>query len=227
MAGSGRRSPASGGRSMPEAILSRVDHLVYGTSDLAMTVDDLERTLGVRAMPGGRHVGEGTHNALLALGPREYLEILAPDPEQPAPSRPRWLGIDDVTSPRLVAWAAAAEDLERTVEEAAAAGVELGEVRSGRRAVPDGPDLVWRLTDPRLVPPGGVVPFFIDWETTTHPAALLPGGLTLVDLRAEHPEPAAVAAALRALGLPLSVERGADPSLIATLATLRGRVELR
>ena len=167
---------------MADAILSRVDHLVYGTPDLPTTVDDLERTLGVRAMPGGRHVGEGTHNALLALGPRAYLEILAPDPTQPAPDR---------------------------------------------RAVPDGPDLVWRLTDPRRIPPGGLVPFFIDWEMTTHPATLLPDGLTLVDLRAEHPEPAAANAALRVLGLPLPVARGAEPSLIATLATPRGRVELR
>ena len=62
---------------------------------------------------------------------------------------------------------------------------------------------------------------------TTHPATLLPDGLTLVDLRAEHPEPVTVNAVLRVLGLPLPVARGAEPTLIATLATPHGPVELR
>ena len=83
----------------------RVDHLVFATSDLSSTVADHERRIGVRATPGGQHLGRGTRNALIALGPKCYLEIIGPDPEQGAVPAPRWFDVDTVTTPRLVAWA--------------------------------------------------------------------------------------------------------------------------
>ncbi len=54
----------------PSALLSRVDHLVYAVPDLDRGIAYIEQLLGIRATLGGRHVGRGTHNALLALGPR-------------------------------------------------------------------------------------------------------------------------------------------------------------
>ena len=54
-----------------------IDHLVYAAPGLAAAVADVEERLGVRARAGGRHIGLGTHNALLALGPRTYLAAAA------------------------------------------------------------------------------------------------------------------------------------------------------
>src|SRR5262245_37287646 len=83
------------------ALLRTVDHLVYATPDLAVGIRRIETLLGVQATPGGQHPGEGTRNALVALGPTSYLEIIGPDSEQPTPAGPRKFGIDDLKEPRL------------------------------------------------------------------------------------------------------------------------------
>ncbi len=207
-------------------VLARVDHLVYAAPDVEAAVDALEARLGVRAAAGGRHPSEGTRNFLMALGPAAYLEIVGPDWEAPAPARPRWLGIDGLKEPRLVAWAARETDLDGALARAAGAGVTLGPVASGSRERADGRLLSWRFTDPRMVVEGGVVPFLIDWGRTPHPALSAPRGVILEELRGEHPDPERVRRVLAALDLALPVRRGPSPALIALLQTPQGAVEL-
>ena len=212
----------------PQAdLLSRVDHIVYATPDLTRGVEEIEKLLGVRAAPGGQHPGRGTHNALVALGPASYLEIIAPDPQQPPPAGARPFGIDGLSRPTLVAWAAKSGDLAQLVREAAAKGIRLGEVRSGSRKRPDGVLISWRFTDPSTVLANGVVPFFIDWTNSPHPSQTATPGATLVELRAEHQEPEPVRITLRDLGIPLPVKSGPQPALIAVIECPRGRIELR
>jgi len=212
----------------PDAtVVSRVDHLVFATPDLETTASDLEARLGVPATPGGRHPGRGTSNVLFALGPRSYLEVIGPDPGQPAPATPRWFGIDALTGPRLVTWAASTAGLDELVAGAARRGVRLGAVVDRSRVRPDGKWLRWRLTDPGTVIADGVVPFFIDWGNDPHPAGTLPPGLTFAGLTAEHPDAPAVRRILAVLGLALVVVDGPQPALIAKLEGPRGRIELR
>jgi len=207
----------------------RTDHLVYAVPDLAVAVEQIAAEWGVRPAIGGQHPN-GTHNALLALGPHTYLEIIAPDPAQPHPSMPRSFGLDEHPGEtRLVTWAAAIADLDATRAAALAQGYDAGEVMNGSRLRPDGVKIDWRST--RLVgwpPPGdGLVPFLIEWGTgTPHPSTTSPGGCTLVGLRAEHPDPAAVRQMLAALGLDLPVTEGPVPALYAVIETPHGRVEL-
>lgn len=205
--------------------MSEIDHLVYAAPDLEAAVDRIDRALGVRPAPGGRHPRWGTRNALLSLGPDMYLEILAPDPERP--ESPTLFGLDRLEAPRLVTWVAKGSDLERRVQVAAAAGVHLGEIIAAGRETPDGSVLSWRLTDPEVVLADGIVPFLIDWGDSRHPATDAPGGCILAALRAEHPEPARVAAMLRAIGSDMPVAEGPVPALIATIRIPAGEIELR
>jgi hypothetical protein len=207
--------------------VTRLDHLVYATIDLDATIADLERRLGVRAAPGGRHPGRGTRNALIALSDSSYLELVGPDPTQARGTVPRWFEIDRLEAPRLVTWAVKHADLDALAALAGERGLVLGPVMSGGRQGADGSDLRWRFTDPATVVADGLVPFFIDWGDSPHPAAAAPRGPELLSLRAEHPEPARVLQALSAVGLALAVDYRPRPALVATLRTASGPVELR
>jgi hypothetical protein len=203
-----------------------MDHLVFAVPDFRKGCAAIERTLGVAPSAGGQHRGRGTRNAILAIGPLSYLEIIAPDPEQRPPAGPRWFSIDSLTTPRLVGWAAAATDLHGVVERAAARGVRLGAVQAGSRTRTDGVVLSWEVTDPTVVLGDGLVPFFIDWKSSPHPSSSANVGPHLVELRAQHPDPAPVRARLDALGVELSVEVGPRPTLIAAFETKNGIVQL-
>ena len=208
-------------------LLGRIDHLVYATPDLQLGIDAIEKQLGVKAAPGGQHPGLGTRNALVALGPTSYLEIIGPDPEQPKPSGPRRFGIDDLKTPRMVRWVVKSSELPAVAEKAAKSGVTLGPIASGSRRRPDGVVLAWRYTDPAVVVADGLVPFFIDWGSSPHPALTAAKGATLTQLHAEHPDAPRVQKMLDALGLDLKVRSASAPAIIATVDSPRGRVELR
>jgi len=207
--------------------LSRVDHLVYAAPDLDAAVDQVEALLGVRPTPGGSHPGWGTRNALVSLGDRTYLEIVAPDPGQPNPPGPRMFGIDGLAAPKLVTWAASGSELTTFAADASTRGIDLGEVSNGNRQTPAGTTLSWTLTSPRAFLGDGLVPFFIDWGDTPHPAASAAQGVALVEMRAEHPDVDRVREMLGTLGLDLPVTRGPEPALVAYIATINGRAELR
>lgn len=217
-----RRPAMDGARRFP----ARLDHLIYVTPDLEAGIDDLETRLGVRAAVGGSHPGRGTRNALLALGEDVYLEVLAPDPAQPRPEKPRWLGVDRVGPPRLSAWAVKTTAIPEAICAAEKSGAMLGRVLAGSRLTSEGRRLSWTVSDPDVILAGGIAPFLIDWGATPHPASGAPGGCALLALRAEHPDTDAVRRTLAAIGLDLEVSSGRAPRLIATIRCPRGDVEL-
>ena len=204
-----------------------IDHLVYATPDVDESITHLETQLGIRATLGGQHAGKGTRNALLALGPRTYLEIVGPDHAQPAPSSPRWFGIDTLAAPRLVTWAVHGAALRQLRENAAQDGVDVGDVLAGHRTRPDGVQLSWEYTSPWAMLADGLVPFFIDWGVSPHPAAQAAHGLTLVALHAEHPSPYNVVRMLDILHVVIPVTHASVPALCAMIDGPNGRVALR
>jgi hypothetical protein len=205
--------------------MSTLDHLVLATPDLNATVADIARLTGARPAPGGRHPGLGTANHLVGLGEGAYLEIIGPDPDQEAPSRPRPFGIDDLTEARLVTWAVQVENVDEAVETAREAGYDPGTPWVMTRRTPDGGELQWRLTLDYEHGHRGLVPFLIDWGRAPHPSAELPVA-PLVSLEAVHPEPEAVEDRLKAIGATLQIKPGNRQTLVATLLGETGLVVL-
>jgi hypothetical protein len=208
-------------------LLSRVDHLVYATGEFYRGIAEIEQLLGIRASLGGRHRTWGTQNALVGLGSRCYLEIIAPDPEHSPSAGARPFDLDQDGPSRLVGWAAKASELEQLRAAAFRSGVTLGDVQSGSRQLPDGTVLRWTLTDLCCVVADGIIPFFIDWGLSSHPAPTAAAGATLVSLRAQHPDAGQVSEMLRAFALPLSITTGPRPALVAEIDCPKGRVLLR
>lgn len=206
--------------------MNNVDHIIYTVPELERAVARLEEDLGVRPTVGGRHPDLGTWNALLALGPGTYLEIMAPDPDASVRPGDRPFGIDDLETGRLATWSARHPDPAAAVEAVRDLGVELGEPAPGSRDAPDGRILTWRITDPFTDRLGGVVPFLIDWGDTPHPATSAPQGVRLVEFAVRHPRPDEVRRILVELDLEVPVERASEPGLAAILATPAGRATL-
>jgi glyoxalase-like protein len=201
-----------------------LDHIIYAAPDLERGIEEIRALTGVEPVRGGSHPGRGTRNALLSLGQATYIEILAPDPSQPAEARARAAERIPATA-RIIGWAAKCDDLEGAVSKASSRGLDLGRIESMSRTLPSGEQLAWRLT--RGDSPGdGLVPFLIDWGESQHPALSAPSGCSLKYLRAEHPDPARIKnyVALLALHDVLEVTQGPVPRIFAGLSSPNGLI---
>ncbi|MFN3565176.1 MAG: VOC family protein [Burkholderiaceae bacterium] len=207
---------------------SEPDHLVVACADLDQGSAWAVRALGAEPQPGGRHATMGTHNRLLKLGPRVYLELLAIDPRAAAPAHPRWFSLDDpavqaraARAPFLLTWVASTTDIVEAVTRVPM----LGEPRAFTRNA-----YAWRLavTEGGALPFGGVLPSAIEWSGA-HPCdALEERGCALVELCLSHPAAAGVLPLFRELRIAGPVQLRPGPkSLCAVLRTPRGMVELR
>jgi len=206
------------------------DHLVVAAATLDQGEQHVETLLGARPQRGGKHVAMGTHNSLLRLGPRSFLEMIAIDPEGVAPARPRWFALDEpamrgalAETPRLIHWVARTDDIEASHR---SSRIDLGRIHPMERG-----SFHWRITipDDGHLPGEGLVPTLIQWSDARHPADMLPeSGVHLATLAGAHPQPASVRAALGALGLgdTIKVTFSATPRLAALLRAPRGPVTL-
>jgi hypothetical protein len=204
---------------------SMLDHILLGSSDLQRGIDFVEQRTGARAAFGGVHPGRGTQNALLSLGERRYLEIIAPDPKQGFVEQfavKRVMDLKQLTEPRLVGWAAHPGNLEQFATHLREAGVEFEGPQAGSRQRPDGKVLHWKtlnLSDDSR----GLLPFFIEWSADSiHPSVDAPQGCTLRRFLAASPETEDLLRAAAVLHLDLPVTSGDQPRLQATIAGRRG-----
>lgn len=206
---------------------SEIDHLVVACDDLDQGEAWLQSRLDVAPQAGGRHDAMGTHNRLLRLGPRTYLELIAIDPAAADPARPRWFGLDEpavreraARQPFLLTWVASTDDLFEAVTRVPA----LGDVQAFTRNA-----FAWRFALPAdgRLNFDGVLPALIQWDSA-HPAPLLEDrGCMLQSLDLVHPDAAQVLQAFRALKLTGPVDLSTGPvALKARVQTPHGLVEL-
>jgi hypothetical protein len=207
---------------------SAVDHLLLGAGDLDHGIAWVEKTTGVKAVVGGSHPGVGTRNALVSLGGRRYLEIIAPDPDQ-ADYNFR-IDVRKLAQPRLITWAAGTTDIDGVAKRALDAGLETFGPQEGSRARPDGKLLRWKtfgVMNEFGAPGVEPIPFFIEWaRDSLHPSQDSPKGCELRAIEIEHPNSAGVTALLAKLGIEAKVKTGDHVRLTATLRTPKGNARL-
>jgi hypothetical protein len=158
-----------------------LDHVVVAAPSLDDGLRWCQATLGITPGPGGRHALMGTHNHLFNIAsptfPNAYFEIIAIDPDAPAPQRARWFGLDAMdwsTGPRLIHWVARTSALDTLLAALRTAGVDAGRAITASRHTPQGL-LSWRIAvrDDGALLHSGALPTLIEWGDR-HPAQSMP-----------------------------------------------------
>lgn len=201
------------------------DHLVITARTLDEGVAWVEAQLGVTMSPrrGGQHDRQGTHNALLSLGPDFYLEVIAVNPDAEGPSHPRWFGMDELDAnagPALHHWVCRTDDVAAALD---ASEIKTGVVEQMSRGL-----LRWLITiaaDGSLAA-DGAMPSLIQWQTQPHPAAGLPDlGYSLGQLEIHHSRADEIQKSLSAIGMTderIVVSGDVGPKLVAVIQTPHG-----
>ena len=193
------------------------DHLAVSALSLAAGVAAVEAALGVALSGGGQHPHMATHNRLLGLGDL-YLEVIAIDPDAPAPAWPRWFDLDHFSGPpRLTNWVVRTDDLTGALGSAPpGTGTPVSLSRGNYR---------WQMAVPATgkLPFDGAFPALIQWEPPHHPAAALPEAhIRLTRFEIAHPDAAALVAALPLTDPRIHIVQGAAKALRATFSTPHG-----
>ena len=143
-----------------------LDHVAVVARTLEEGAAHVARQLGVVPGDGGRHPQMGTWNRLLSLGPDLYLEVIAVDPEAPAPPHRRWFGLDGFDGPPRLAF---------VLRDPGLVHARRHQIHALTRD-----DLRWTIAVPDE---GWMQPALIDWGVTRSPASRLPDhGLRLLRL---------------------------------------------
>jgi len=201
-----------------------LDHIILGCNDLDLGMELVEQNTGVRPTIGGVHPGRGTRNALLSLGERRYLEIIAPDPAQQ--KIVHFPQIREMKEPRLIGWAVHPPDIAATAKLLRDNQIAFSGPDDGSRKRPDGLVLNWKtinLADDRH----GILPFFIEWSAdSVHPSKDAPKGCHLDCFTVMAVDPAELSKVFQQIGVEASVERSDRDRLRAHITGPKGELGL-
>ncbi|MEM1132391.1 MAG: VOC family protein [Pseudomonadota bacterium] len=211
---------------MPSNYPALLDHLVWLAGDLDAACAEFEAMSGITPRYGGRHP-TGTHNAIVALGPRVYLEIAAPVPGAEA-GHPWVDAARRRPEPHLYAYCMRTSGtLAALADQVKAAGFQSFGPSAGNRTLPDGTLLEWELFIPIIPGANGAIPFHIDWLDTSHPATRSSIDVKLTSFSIEHPDPQSIQHSMALLAPGVDLRRGKNKvRMTATLDTPIGLATL-
>lgn len=188
----------------------RLDHVVLVCDDLDRGTDALAARTGVRPVYGGVHANGQTHNALVGLDGRRYLELLAPT-GAPSAGDDEWIRrAHAATEPSVLTYCMRSP---RPLPALAAVGRSRGwtrtDVTSNGRRTPEGTQLRWQVLMPCVDDFGLSFPFCIDWLDSIHPSDALRSAakdcsVQLVEFAVGHPDSVRLAESGRAAGLEIA-----------------------
>lgn len=209
-----------------------LDHIIWACRDLDAGSRRFEALTGVRPHYGGVHASGVTHNALVALGGRCYLEILAPV-RAPAPNDDAWTRIARAAQePRLLTYCMRSRrPLSELASMAQAKGFQNAVVASNGRTTPEGIRLGWQWLAPTSEEFALAFPFFIDWLDSPHPAesanTAQPHSTVQLQLFAVgHPDSAGLQRTLALFGASIETYAAASVDFRVRLQTPKGVVSL-
>ncbi|MEP3245030.1 MAG: VOC family protein [Sneathiella sp.] len=167
----------------------KLDHLTIIAPSLDEGINHVHTCLGIEPGNEAVHTNMGTHNRRLRLGDDLYLEIVAIDPDAPAPGRPRWLALDFQKQlqkdwearKRLKSWVARTEDIGQAISgyESLLGAKTWLENAFHFSVLPDG-----------SLPLDGALPCVIDRGGNPPPSTRFEDqGFRLQDFVLDHPEP--------------------------------------
>lgn len=212
---------------------TKLDHIVIAAGTLEQGAAWVQEQLGVIMPYGGEHPKMGTHNHLMQIGNGAYCEIIAVNPDAPAPKRPRWFSLDDPfirrairREPLILTWVVNTPNITRLHQ---GAPFPLGTIEPMSRG-----NLRWLFTIPEdgQLPAAGFFPTVIEWQTTPHPAYQMADlGCQLIRFEIYHPRAEWLKGQLAAIEAShlvdvIAVEENALPYFALTFSTPNGQITL-
>ncbi len=153
-----------------------LDHAVIGVGDLDEARNAF-RELGFDVRGGGRHVGRGTHNALIPFGP-DYLELMSIFDQGEAATDPfasSLLRFLDGRAGGLIGYVLASDDVGELQERMSRSQMKsVGPLAMSRRRA-DGGLLSWKMLIPGDISWRRPLPTVIEWDQDAAERARIDG----------------------------------------------------
>lgn len=205
--------------------MHNLDHLLWEELRLSEGERRFAELTGVTPAFGGKHPDKGTHNSLLSLGQKKYLEIVSLDPAHPmAAGLPKETPPD--FTPRLFAFGLRTYDSALVEGLIKAYGLEVARLDDISRQLPDGRLLTWKTVVVGNHDFGNFIPFFTLCGDMIYPSETAPKGCDLLEFSVGHPRHHELSRLYAELKINVPVFESERPQLLAILSTPKGKIAL-